>query len=246
MNSSPVIRFEAFSAEHFVLMAGFVVVCFALVAFGRSYRGTAREVGFRRGYALLIPCFTVPMQVLQVLPGEFDLAKSLPLQLCDFAWIAAVPALWTRHWAATALLYFWGLTLTIQGIVTPSLTDLFPHPQYFMFWGMHFFTVWAAVYLTFGIGVRPNWRSYRFAVATTTVWAASVMTINAVTGTNYGYLNRKPAVGTLLDIFGPWPGYVVVEIALVTGVWALMTWPWTRAAQPAQVSAPALEEGVAA
>jgi hypothetical integral membrane protein (TIGR02206 family) len=186
------------------------------------------------------------MQVLQLLPGEFDLAKSLPLQLCDFAWIAAVLALWTRHWAATALVYFWGLTLTIQGIVTPSLTDLFPHPQYFMFWGMHFFTVWAAVYLTLGIGVRPTWRSYRFAVATTTVWAASVMSFNAVTGTNYGYLNHKPAVGTLLDIFGPWPGYVVVEIALVTGIWALMTWPWTRAGQPAQVGAPAVEEGVAA
>ena len=126
-------------------------------------------------------------------------------------------ALWTRHWAATALVYFWGLTLTIQGIITPSLTDLFPHPQYFMFWGMHFFTVWAAVYLTFGLNVRPNWRSYRFAVATTAGWAVTVMTFNALTGTNYGYLNRKPAVGTLLDLFGPWPAYVVVEIALVAG-----------------------------
>jgi hypothetical integral membrane protein (TIGR02206 family) len=246
MTSSPVTRFDAFGAEHFVLIASFVVVCFVLVCLGRSHRGTAREVRFRRGYALLIPCFTVPMQVLQLLPGDFDVAKSLPLQLCDFAWIAAVVALWTRHWAATALVYFWGLTLTVQGIVTPSLTDLFPHPQYFMFWGMHFCTVWAAVYLTFGIGVRPSWRSYRFAVTTTAVWAASVMTFNGVTGTNYGYLNRKPAVGTLLDLFGPWPGYVVVEIALVAGIWALMTWPWTRRVHaaapvdaPAQAPAPA-------
>ena len=167
---------------------------------------------------------------MQLLPEGFDFAKSLPLQLCDFAWIAAVVALWTRHWAATALVYFWGLTLTVQGIVTPSLTDQFPHPQYFMFWGMHFFTVWAAVYLTFGLGARPTWRSYRFAVAATAAWAVGVMAFNAVTGTNYGYLNRKPAVGTLLDLFGPWPGYVVVEIAVVAVVWALMTWPWTRSA----------------
>jgi hypothetical protein len=53
-----------------VLIAGFVVVCFALVGLGRSHRGPAREVGFRRGFALLIPCFTVPMQVLQLLPGH--------------------------------------------------------------------------------------------------------------------------------------------------------------------------------
>ena len=93
------------------------------------------------------------MQVLQLVPSDFDFNTSLPLQLCDFAWVAAVVALWTRHWSATALVYFWGLTLTVQGIVTPSLTDLFPDPRYFMFWGMHFATVWAAVYLTFGLRV---------------------------------------------------------------------------------------------
>jgi len=64
------------------------------------------------------------------------------------------------------------------------------------------------------------------------------MSFNAVTGANYGYLNRKPAVGTLLDWFGPWPGYVVVEIALVAAIWALMTWPWTRTADPRDADAP--------
>jgi len=246
MTSAPVARFDVFSSEHFVLIAGFVVVCLGLVALGRSHRGTARETRFRRAYALLIPSFTVPMQVLQLLPGDFALGTSLPLQLCDFAWVAVIGALWTRHWAATALVYFWGLTLTIQGIVTPSLTDLFSHPQYFMFWGMHFFTVWAAVYLTFGLDARPTWRGYRFAVAATATWVVSVMTFNAVTGTNYGYLNRKPAVGTLLDLFGPWPGYVVVEVALVAGAWALMTWPWNRAAHDVHEDARALDRELAA
>ena len=76
----------------------------------------------------------------------------------------------------------------------------------------------------------------------TAVWAATVMVFNALTGTNYGYLNRKPAVGTLLDLFGPWPGYVVVEIALVAAVWALMTWPWTRTAPSAQGQAELLRQ----
>ena len=228
MSTPLVARFEAFTLEHLGLVVGFLVVCVAMVALGRQHRGTAEELRFRRGFALLIPVFTVPMQVLQLLPGDYDLGTSLPLQLCDFAWIAAIVALWTRHWAATALVYFWGLTLTVQGIITPSLQQAFPEPRYFMFWGMHFFTVWAAVYLTFGLGVRINWRSFRFAVAATLVWATTVMTFNAVTGTNYGYLNRKPSVDSLLDFFGPWPGYVVVEIVIVTTVWALMTWPWVR------------------
>ena len=225
-----VARFEAFTTEHFALIAGFLLVCVALGLLGRAHRSNrAAEVRFRRGFALLIPVFTVPMQVLQLLPGDYDIGTSLPLQLCDLAWVAAIVALWTRHWAATALVYFWGLTLTVQGIVTPSLVQVFPDPRYIMFWGMHFFTVWAAVYLTFGLGVRIDWRSFRLAVAATLVWAATVMTFNAFTGTNYGYLNRKPAVSSLLDLFGPWPYYVAVEIVVVASVWALMTWPWVRA-----------------
>ncbi len=228
MAALTVSRFQAFSLEHLGLLTGFLLVAVALALVGRAHRGMPSEVRFRRGFALLIPCFTVPLQVLQLTPAEYTVGTSLPLQLCDLAWVAALVALWTRHWTATALVYFWGLSLTVQGIITPSLQELAPDPRYFMFWGMHFLTVWTAVYLTFGLRVPVTWRSYRFAVGATGLWAVTVMAVNAVVGTNYGYLNRKPAVGTLLDLFGPWPGYVVVEVVVVAGVWALMTWPWVR------------------
>jgi hypothetical integral membrane protein (TIGR02206 family) len=221
-------RFQASSPEHLGLVIGFLVVAVALAAAGRAHRGTPSEVRFRRGFALLIPCFTLPMQVLQLMPADYDIHTSLPLQLCDLAWVSAFVALWTRHWLATALVYFWGLTPTVQGIITPSLQEAFPDPRYVMFWGMHFLTVWAAVYLTFGLRVSLTWRSYRYAVGVTLMWVATVMAFNGLTGTNYGYLNRKPAVGTMLDLFGPWPGYLLVEVALVAAVWALMTLPWVR------------------
>src|SRR5689334_6848397 len=101
-------RFEAFTVEHLGLVVGFLAVCVALALLGRAHRGTEAEVRFRRAFALVIPCFTVPMQVLQLLPADYDIDTSLPLQLCDFAWIAAIVALWTRHGLATALVYFWG------------------------------------------------------------------------------------------------------------------------------------------
>jgi hypothetical integral membrane protein (TIGR02206 family) len=238
ITSGAATRFDTFSTEHAVLTAGFLAVCVALAVLGRAHRGSRSEIRFRRGFAVLIPCFTVPMQALQLLPGDYDVATSLPLQLCDLAWIAAVVALWTRHWAATALVYFWGLTLTIQGIITPALSQPFPDPRYLMFWGMHFLVVWAAVYLTFGLRVPVTWRSYRFAVVSTLTWGLAAMTFNAATGTNYGYLNRKPAAGSLLDLFGPWPGYVVVEVVVVCAVWALMTWPWLTGASRSAPSDP--------
>ena len=225
------LAFKSFTPEHFGLIAGFLVVCVTLALVGRSHRGTDAELTFRRGFAIAIPCLTIPMQVLQLLPEDFDAGTSLPLQLCDLAWMTAIFALWTRNRYATALTYFWGLTFTVQGILTPSLGETFPDPRYFMFWGMHFLTVWAAVYLTFGLRVPVTWRTYRFAVACTAVWAAVVMVINELTGTNYGYLNEKPSSASILDALPGWPLYVVIEVGILVTVWALMTWPWTRSTQ---------------
>jgi hypothetical integral membrane protein (TIGR02206 family) len=88
--------------------------------------------------------------------------------------------------------------------------------------------VWAAIYLTWGRRNRPSWRDYRFAIAVTLVWAAFTITFNAITGTNYGYLNRKPPTASVLDALGDWPFYLLAEVAIVLAVWALMTWPWVR------------------
>jgi hypothetical integral membrane protein (TIGR02206 family) len=224
--------FEAFTPEHALLLALLAAGAAVLGRVGTRQRRSGDPLRFRRGFAVLIPVFTVPFQVLQLLPGDFDLGTSLPLQVCDLSWMVAVYALWTRDGRAIALLYFWGLTLDIQAAVTPSLGETFPDPRYFMFWGMHFLTFWATVYLVCLAG-GPTWRHYRLALTVTAVWAAAVIGFNELTGTNYGYLSRKPESSSLLDLLGPWPVYVVAEVAILAGAWALMAWPWVHAGNTA-------------
>ncbi|MGY2874134.1 putative integral membrane protein (TIGR02206 family) [Marmoricola sp. URHA0025 HA25] len=226
--------FEAFTPEHWALLALLVAGAVALGRVGAGHRGSPTEERFRRRFALLIPVFTVPFQVLQLLPGDFTLGTSLPLQVCDLSWMVAVWGLWTRDPRAVALLYFWGLTLTVQAAITPSLEQTFPDPRYFMFWGMHFLTIWAAVYLVCLAG-GPGWRGYRLALWVTGLWAAVVLAFNAATGTNYGYLSRKPDTSSLLDVLGPWPAYLGVEVVILAVGWALMTWPWVAAGRTAPV-----------
>jgi hypothetical integral membrane protein (TIGR02206 family) len=220
--------FEAFTLEHAVLLGLLGLGSIVLGVVGRRQAGAGDPWRYRRTFALVIPVFTVPFQVLQLLPVDFTLGTSLPLQVCDLSWMVAVYALWTRDGRAIALLYFWGLTLTVQAAITPSLGQTFPDPRYFMFWGMHFLTIWASVYLVCLAG-GPGWSGYRFTLACTAVWAAVVLAFNAVTGTNYGYLSRKPETSSLLDLFGPWPAYVSVEAVVLAVGWALMTWPWVHA-----------------
>jgi hypothetical integral membrane protein (TIGR02206 family) len=202
----------------------FVIVAILLVRTGRSQSDAqARRLG--RVLGALTATIYAAVLIYSLIPPSIN--YSVPLQLTDLATTAGAYALWSqRHWAV-ALTYYWGLVLSVQALVSPVLRGPdFPNYQFLAFWAIHLLVVWAAIYLTWGRGFRPTWRDYRLVVGVTLVWAAVTLTFNGIAGTNYGFLNRKPSTTSLLDLFGPWPVYVLVAAALIASVWALMTWPW--------------------
>ena len=220
-------RFVAFSGQHLVLLAVFAAGLAAVIVVGRRHRATEREEPVRRTAAVALALVALTVQAYQLTPREFDLKTSLPLALCDIATLTAVLGLWSRAPRAVAFTYYAGLTLTAQGLLTPSLAEAFPHPRWFGFWALHMGVVWAAAYLTWGLGVRPTWRLYRFSVAATAAYAVVAFLFNSATGTNYGYVNRKPPSASVLDYLGPWPWYIAVEVAVLAVVWAVvLTLPW--------------------
>ena len=229
-------EFVAYGPSHLVVLAVFVIGAALLVYLGRK-QSDAQARLFSRGMAvLLLLAFVVALIYKLIHP---DLATSVPLQLCDVAELTAAYALWTqRHWAFT-LTYYWCLVLSSQALITPDIgtpqegAPDFPHHLFVTFFTLHVLAVWAAIYLTWGRGMRPRWRDYRFAVVVTLAWAAGTFAFNAVAGTNYGYLNRKPPTASILDLLGPWPVYLFVEVAIVCVVWTLITWPLQRSPQKA-------------
>lgn len=216
--------FSAYGLSHWVVLAITVLGALALVLAGR-WASDAVGRGCAWGLASVIVALNVTMQVWAFDPAHP--AVSLPLQISDLAPYAGAVALVTRrHWAA-ALTYYWGITLSTQALLTPVLNAPdFPGVEFTAFFAIHVLVVWAAVFLTWGLGWRPTWSSYRFALAATVCWAAVVFVINLRTGSNYGFLNRKPSTGSVLDLLGPWPWYLLPEFGLIVLAWAIMTWPW--------------------
>ncbi|WP_436498802.1 YwaF family protein [Actinokineospora sp. HUAS TT18] len=216
--------FAAYGPSHWIVLAVFAAGAAGLVVLGRVHPGRAPS----RVLAVLVLALQLSIQAYSLAPSRFAIDHSLPLQLSDLAGYVTAYALWShRQWAFT-LTYYWGLTLSVQALVSPALRGPdFPHITFIAFWGIHLLAVWAAIYLTWGVRMRPDWRGYRLAVVVTTAWAVTMLVFNSVAGTNYGFLNGKPAQTSLLDLFGPWPWYLLPEFLLVWGVWALMTLPWT-------------------
>jgi hypothetical integral membrane protein (TIGR02206 family) len=162
--------------------------------------------------------------------AAFDPARpglTLPLQLSDLAPYAAAWAVVSGQRWATALTYYWGLTLSVQALLTPALGGGdFPAPSFLVFFADHVLVVWIAVLLTWGLRRHPSWHDYPGALAASVLWAVPAQVVNMLTGADYGYLDRKPETASLLDVLGPWPWYLLVEAALVIVVWALITVPW--------------------
>ena len=105
--------------------------------------------------------------------------------------------------------YYWGLVLSVQALISPALTGPdFPSYQFLGFWSIHLLVVWAAIYLTWGRGMRPGWRSYRFVVAATLMWAGGHLHVQQHRReSNYGFLNGKPGDGVVAG--RDWPVAVV-------------------------------------
>jgi len=238
-DSAPIATTREFSAlgpSHLTVLVLFAIGAAALVWIGRRQtESQSHRLGRVLG-ALILAIFGMALVYKLVQPS---IASSVPLQLCDLAELTAAYALWSRrHWAFT-LTYYWGLPLSSQALITPDVDGPdFPSHGFLTFFALHLLIVWTAIYLTWGRGMRPGWRSYRFAVITTLAWAAFTFVFNTIAGTDYGFLNRKPVSASLLDLLGPWPFYVLAEVVIVGAVWALMTWPWEmkRRGIPAQLS----------
>lgn len=230
-------EFSAYGLSHWLVLLVFVVGAALLVCVGRRHRTTARARRFSRAFAVMLFALSLADLLYEMVPPSVE--RSVPLHISDLVPLVSAYALFFHRRWAYALTYYWGLVLSSQALVSPALTGPdFPHVNFVFFWGSHLLVVWAAIYLTWGLGMRTDWRGYRITVAITATWAALTMTFNAAAGTNYGFLIRKSETVSALDLLGPWPWYLLAVAALLFAVWALMTWPWMRLTASLQETSP--------
>ncbi|MBO0842242.1 MAG: TIGR02206 family membrane protein [Nocardioides sp.] len=208
----------AYGPTHLAALAVWAVGMVLVIRLGVRDRRQAGPTRLSRAFAVVALVGTLFFQVYD-LARHFDLVTSLPLQLCDVAWLFSVVALWTHRRYPTAITWFWG-TLTLIALFAPATKD-FPAMRYFGFWTMHITIVWAAFYLVVGRGLVPDWWGYRRAIDTTLVWGALTYVFNVVFDTNYGFLMR-PSRGSPQEWLGAWPWYLVWQLVIGLAVWALL------------------------
>lgn len=168
----------------------------------------------------------------RLLPANFNPAWSLPIHICDIlALLMPLAVIWRTRFLM-AMLYFWGIGLSLQAILTPDLGAGPLSLIFWIFWLDHMAIVGVAMYMVIVHRFRPTLRDLGWAVKAGLVYLAGILPINVVFNFNYGYLGQgRPNQPSLIDWLGPWPWRVGVMVALAWLVMILLLMPWEVARQ---------------
>ena len=203
--------FHHFGASHLatvLVTAGILIAMIVTARRGPDSRAT-RAQDWTLAILLLL---AHPLELLALHLSGFpwDAANLLPMHLCDWAAIAGFFALVWRRQLMCELTYFWGILFTAQGLLTPSLIYEFPHPMYFSYFLLHSGVVIAALYMIIGLRERPQPGAILRVFLSTQVYVLAAAVVNIALHTNYGFLREKPATGSVMNLLGDWPWYILV------------------------------------
>lgn len=151
--------------------------------------------------------------ILEILAGSFNLKLHLPFHLCRTANVLIFVVLFFRSFLAYEIVFFWGLTV-IHAVITPDITQGFPHYHFVRYWLTHQLMIIGIIYATFVYDIRPHKKSIYKSFVALLLFFLITIPVNLLLDANYFWICGKPPVGTVLDYFGPWPWYLVVATLL--------------------------------
>ncbi len=208
--------FRAFSITHALAVATLALLIVVWIAATRKAPASAGPSAVERALAWINLAIWFAAHLWWIIPPALDVRTTLPLQLCHVAAILASVVLLTRRRWARTLVYFWGIGLSTQAILTPSLTDPPDSIWFWGFWQQHGFLLAVALHDFFARGYRPGWNDFRLACLATCAYLLAILPLNLLLGANYGFVgDSTPETPSIVDVLGPWPQRLVIIIALV-------------------------------
>ncbi len=214
-----------FGTDHLIYLSIILIVSAAFLIYSKKKLNEqqANKTGRILGIVAIVHLF-MEIPTMKLILGH-SLAASLPLHLCNFGMIMVGILLITRKQWALELAYFWALCGATQSLLTPDLKYMFPHPIAITFFTAHTIEILGLLYAVIILKMRPYWNSIPRVFIRTLILAAVIFPLNFLhPDMNYMFLKHPPLGGSLIDLLGPWPWYLLslCGVALVLFVLAYL------------------------
>jgi hypothetical integral membrane protein (TIGR02206 family) len=229
--------FELFGLPHIIAMSVITLVNVVIICFGQRLSSRWRVV-VRYVLAFFLIFAETAWHVWNLATAQWTIQKMLPLHLCSvLVWLSAVMAL-TKNYRIYEFAYLLGIAGASQAIITPDAGQYgFPHFRFFQVFVSHGSIVTSAIFMTVVEGYRPFPKSILRVAVIGNLYVLFVAVVNALIGSNYLFIARKPETASLLDVLPPWPWYILyiegiglVMILLLYLPFAIRDWRAKRVA----------------
>ncbi len=156
----------------------------------------------------------------------YNFKTDLPLYLCSLmALLIPIFTYYRKYWMFE-ILVFWIIGGTLQGVITPDITDSFGSFDYFRYWIVHLGLLVIIFYFIFVFKMKPKLKSVFKAFLALQVYVVLMIVLNYLLDANYFYLNEKPTSASLLDYFGEWPYYIFVGQLIIIPLFLVIYLPF--------------------
>ncbi len=211
------------SVAHVLVLAATLGLCLAAALVPRGRTGPGWLVA-ARAFAVILVANEVVLRVALLSDREWLAGRDLPLHLSDAAVLVAAISLWFKRPPRLAyeVLYFWAFSATLLTVITPDLPQGPGDPRFWSFFIAHSGVLIAASYVSWGRGLAPGPGAVGRVLGASVVWTCLAAIGTIASGGNYMYLREPPPMGSVLDLFGPWPWYLVGAAGLAVVLFVVL------------------------
>lgn len=207
-------HFDFFSLEHLLSIGGYGLFVIVMLFISQFFS--------KKSFAMVTSGAIIVIKAVELIIrhgvyGETVL-ELLPIHLCNITLILAVIEMIFPSKELFQVIFYWSFG-ALAAILFPDARVSFPNFVGISFFITHFFIIFVVLYQLIFLGYRPSLKGLVGSFVCINIFAGAVFKINEILGTNYMYINYKPAFQSPLDYFGPWPHYIIIVeiIYLVLG-----------------------------
>lgn len=205
--------FQIFSIEHLIPVLIIFSIITLLMIFKDQIKNTKLFDILRYTLAALILLQELSLNIYRIILNEWQIATSLPLQLCGLAVLTTAYVLISKNEKLFQKVVFIMFIGAFMALVTPGIEYNLGYPnfRYYQFFISHGLIVINLSYILFIMDYQKNIK-YRHLLDnffSLVLIALVMLLINLLTGGNYLYLMAKPGPNTAFDLFGEHPWYLL-------------------------------------
>ena len=219
------VPFVMFGTWHLVALLVIVLLNFGMLGFRKSSAKT--RTALRWTMAIVLWADESSWHIWNLYWGHWTVQTMLPLHICSILiWLAGFMLIFKIR-PIYEFVYFIGIGGAMQALLTPDAGIYgFPHYRIFQTMISHGLLITSGIYMTTVEGFRPTWKSFWRVVIGVNIYAAVIFPINLLLGTDFLFINGKPATASILDFLPPWPYYLAYMELIGLAVFLLLYLPF--------------------